>query len=545
MRLALLLLLASVAAPAADLIVINANVITVDPARPAAQAFAVSQGRFTAVGTNAEIRRLATGTTRILDLQGKTITPGFNDTHVHPTARYPESSPYFTPWLGADRVPNLDELVATLKRKAAVTPPGELISGIGYDDIRLGRHPTRADLDRVSTVHPILIRHSSGHVSAANSLTLQSSGISRQTPDPPGGSLDRDAQGEPTGVLRETARNLLKLRGATSDAPFADQVGAYLRGFQDYAARGVTSENVAGAGPEQLRLYQAVRAAGNPVRLGVMIAESHSTNAAGLGLVTGFGDDRLRFTAIKVFHGNSMSGRTCWVSEEYTDRPGYFGIPPARSQADLDALFLRLHAAGWQIATHSNGDREIDMVLTAIERAQAQSPRPNARHRIEHASVMTQPLLDRARKAGVILVFHSYMWEHGNKLAAYGPKRLAMVHPYRSALDQGVLVAGHSDSPISAAHPLLRIQDMVTRQGYDGREYGPNQRVSVDEAIRVWTLDGAYTTFEEDVKGSITPGKLADFVILAADPRRVPVLQIKDIAIEATYVGGRAVFPTP
>jgi predicted amidohydrolase YtcJ len=258
--------------------------------------------------------------------------------------------------------------------------------------------------------------------------------------------------------------------------------------------------------------------------------------------MTGFGDDRLRFTSIKVFHGNSMSGRTCWLSEEYSDRPGYFGIPPARSQQGLDELFLKLHSAGWQIATHSNGDREIDMVLTALERVQEQVPRPNARHRIEHASVMTDALLARAKKAGVILVFHSYMWEHGAKLAAYGPKRLAMVHPYRSAIDLGVLVAAHSDSQVSAADPLLRIQDMVTRQGQDGREYGPNQRISVDEAIRVWTLDGAYTTFEEQAKGSITAGKLADFVVLRADPRRVPVRQIKDIVVEATYVAGQPVF---
>jgi hypothetical protein len=185
------------------------------------------------------------------------------------------------------------------------------------------------------------------------------------------------------------------------------------------------------------------------------------------------------------------------------------------------------------------------MVLTAIERAEARNPRPDARHRIEHASVMNQSLLDRAKKAGVILVFHSYMWEHGDKLASYGEKRLAMIHPYRTAIDMGIHVAGHSDSTVSAADPLLRIQDMVTRKGENGVGYGVNQRVSVEEAIKVWTLDGAYATFEEQNKGSIAAGKLADFAVLRKDPRKVPPDNIKDIVVDATYMGGKNVWQAP
>jgi predicted amidohydrolase YtcJ len=185
------------------------------------------------------------------------------------------------------------------------------------------------------------------------------------------------------------------------------------------------------------------------------------------------------------------------------------------------------------------------MVLTAIERAQARNPRPDARHRIEHASVMTPELLERARKAGVILVFHSYMWEHGDKLASYGEKRLAMIHPYRTAIDMGIHVAGHSDSTVSAADPLLRIQDMVTRKGENGVGYGMNQRVSVEEAIKVWTLDGAYATFEEKDKGSITAGKLADFAVLRKDPRKAPPDNIKDIVVDSTYIGGKIAWQAP
>ena len=537
----LLFLLAASAAGAADAIYVNGTVITVDPSKPYAEAFAVTNGRFSAVGSNAEIRRLATSTTTVVDLKGMTVTPGFNDVHLHPVGVYDENSPYYTPWLGPEKVHNMDELVGALKAKADRTPAGQLVSGSRYQDTKLGRHPNRHDLDKASTTHPILISHSSGHIIVVNTFVLEASGITKETKDPPGGSFDRDPDGMPNGVIREGARRQLTrftAGGGEPRVPFDAEVQGYLRCFRQYAERGITSAGIAGGSPQSLRLYQAVRAAGNPVRTGFMFSEASFSAAQALGLQSGFGDDRLRLTSIKVFHGNSLSGRTCWLSEPYSDQPGYYGIPPARSQEDLDRAFQGMHDAGFQIATHSNGDREIDMVLTAIERAQARNPRPDARHRIEHASVMNQSLLDRAKKAGVILVFHSYMWEHGDKLASYGEKRLAMIHPYRTAIDMAIHVAGHSDSTVSAADPLLRIQDMVTRKGEDGRGYGVNQRVSVEEAIKVWTLDGAYATFEEKIKGSIAPGKLADFVVLRKDPRKVGPDTIKDIVIDSTYVGG-------
>jgi predicted amidohydrolase YtcJ len=541
-RIVWFLLLASVAR-GTDAIYINGNVITVDPSKPYAGAFAVTNGRFSAVGNTAEIRRLATRETRIINLKGMTVTPGFNDVHLHPTGVYDEDSPYYTPWLGPEKVHNIDELIAALKAKAAKTPPGQMVTGTRYQDSKLGRHPNRHDLDQASTEHPIRISHASGHIIVVNTYVLQASGITKDTPDPAGGSFDRDADGTPNGVIRESARRLLTgLNADEPRVPWDDQVQAYLRCFRYYAERGITSAGIAGGSPQSFRLYEAVRDAGSSVRMGFMYSEAHFPALQAVGLKSGFGDDRLRATSIKVFHGNSLSGRTCWLSEPYSDRPGYFGIPPARSQTDLDNAFQAMHDTGFQIATHSNGDREIDMVLAAIERAQARNPRPDARHRIEHASVMNQSLLDRAKKAGVILVFHSYMWEHGDKLASYGEKRLTMMHPYRTAIDMGIHVAGHSDSTVSAADPLLRIQDMVTRKGENGVVYGVNQRVSVEEAIKAWTLDGGYATFEETDKGSITPGKLADFAVLRKDPRKVPPDTIKDIVIDATYIGGKNVW---
>ena len=522
-----------------DAIYINGTVITIDSERPYAEAFAVVNGRFAAVGTTSEIRAMATSSTKIVDLKGMTVTPGFNDVHLHPGGVYDENSPYYTPWLGPEKVTTMDDLIAELKKKADRTPPGQTVSGTRYQDTKLGRHPTRHDLDKVSTVHPVRISHSSGHVSVVNTYALQVSGIDKNTQDPPGGALDREPDGTPNGIMRESATRLLRLGNAAAERmPYGDQVQGYVNCFNQYAERGLTSIGIAGGNAQSFQLYQDVIDAGAKVRMAFMYSEANIPSVEAVGIKTGFGDERLRITSAKVFHGNSMSGRTCWLSEPYSNNPDYYGIPPARSQEDLDKAFQTMHDAGFQIATHSNGDREIDMTLTAIERAQANNPRPDARHRIEHASVMTQALLERAGKAGVILVFHSYMWEHGDKLADYGEKRLAMIHPYRTAIDMGIYVACHSDATVSAADPLLRIQDMVTRKGENGIVYGGNQAVGVEEAIKVWTLDGAFCTFEENIKGSITPGKLADFVILRQDPRQVSPDAIKDIVINGTYIGG-------
>ena len=552
-RLCFFLALIANIAHAADTVVINAKVITVDPAHPSAQSFAFDNGHFTAVGTNAEILKLKTSSTKVIDLKGMTVTPGFNDAHLHPQAIFDENSPYYRVWLGADRVKTMDELVAALKRKAAITPPGKAISGYGYNDVTLGRHPNRHDLDLVSTTQPVMITHGSGHITVVNSYVLNQAGIAKDTQDPPGGAFDRDPDGTPNGVIRESARKLLsrgrESRGVGSDErlaiPHDAELQGYMTCFRQYSARGITSVGIAGGTPTSFLTMQELRDLGNPVRVGFMFYAEHFDKLQDAGIERGFGDDRLRITALKNFQGNSLSGRTAWLSQAYSDRPGYFGIPPARSQEKLDEDFQKWWDAGWQVATHSNGDREIDMVLTAIEHAEAKNPRPNARWRIEHASVMNQALLDRAKKDGVILVFHSYMWEYGNVLQSYGPERLSTMHAYRTAIDMGIHVAGHSDSPISAADPMLRIQDMVTRKSSQGLVVGGNQRVSVDEAIKAWTLDGAYATFEENIKGSITPGKLADFVILAKDPRQVPPDTIKDIDIKATYLGGQRVYTAP
>lgn len=522
----------------------QATFLTQNPAQPTATAMAVSHGRILATGAFAELRRAYPAAVPI-PLSGATVLPGFNDQHLHPRPTFDESSPHYVPWLGPDAAPTLDRLIEILRRKASLTSPGQLVSGLGYQDTVLGRHPTRADLDRVSTRHPVSITHSSGHISAVNSFVLSATQVTRDTPDPDGGALDRDASGEPTGVLRESARRLVgNFSGSGSSLGLADLPPAVLaeglaRTFRLWVASGLTSINVAGISIDQFRAYQLARQLGHPLRVGLMISDWYFPEAQKAGLTSGFGDAFLRLTAIKVFHGNSLSGRTCWLSEPYEGRPDYFGIPPARSQAELDAHIRDIVAAGWQVATHANGDREIDMVLTAYERA---NPRPDSRLRVEHASVMTPALLDRSARQRVILAFHSYMDEHGDKLEEYGPRRLELMHAHREGIRRGIPMVGNSDSPVSSYHPLRRIQDLVLRTGRNGKVYGSSQVLTVEEALALHTRAGAYATFEEKEKGMLAPGMLADFVVLDADPRRVPAAQIANIRIRATVIQGEKVF---
>ena len=532
----------------ADLVVLHGNVVTVDDARPRVEAFAVLGDSFVAVGSTADIEPWVGPATTIIDAAGRTVTPGFIDAHMHPRAIYPESSPLSTVDLRPVSVASMADLVATLGAKATQVPEGQWIQGVRYEDTKLGRHPTRMDLDQASTTHPIYLSHSSGHVGVANSFVLEAAGVTRDTPDPPGGAFDRDDNGAPNGVCREVACG--RLRRAVPATPITkqDEVAGMRRALQQFAADGITTVVDAGGSPEKLRLYQEVVGPGSPVRVVVMVLSRYLETLRAGGISAGFGDDWVKVGPIKGHHGNSLSGRTAWLFEPYdmvnpeTGDRDYYGIPPDQTQSELDALIYSIHDAGFQVGVHSNGDREITMLLEAFEKALARQPRPDHRHRIEHASVATPAILEKAKALGLVLVLHSYVYEHGDKMEAFGADRIRLMHANRLALDMGIPVAGNSDYGVSAAEPLLRLQSMVTRTSAEGKVYGPEQRISPEEAIRVWTMGSAFSVFEEDRKGSIEVGKLADFVVLSADPTEVPVDTIKDIEVLTTVVGGAVVY---
>lgn len=541
----------------ADLVVLNGNVITVDDTRPRAEAFAVHGDKFIAVGSTSEIQRWVGESTTVIDAEGRTITPGFIDAHMHPRPTYPESSPLATVDLRPVAVASMDDLIAALTAKAELVPEGQWIQGVRYEDTKLGRHPTRADLDQASTKHPIYLSHSSGHVGVANSFVLRAARVTRNTSDPPGGAFDREGNGAPNGVCREIACRILRQAVPATPITRQDEVEGLQRTFRMFASNGITTVVDAGGSPEKLGLFREAVGPGSPGRVLVMVLAEYVDELRAAGIGTGFGDEWVKLGPIKGHHGNSLSGRTAWLFEPYdmvnpeTGERDYYGIPPAsrvaatptaQTQSDLDALIFSIHEAGFQVGVHSNGDREISMLLESFEKALARLPRPDHRHRIEHASVVNTAILEKAKELELVLAFHSYVYEHGDKMEEFGADRWGMMHANRSALDMGIPVAGNSDYGVSAAIPLLRIQSMVTRTSAEGKVYGPEQKVSPEQAIRVWTMGSAFSVFEEDIKGSIEAGKLADFVILSADPTVAPVDEIKDIVVNTTVVGGKVVY---
>jgi predicted amidohydrolase YtcJ len=537
------LVLAVLAAPEPpDLIVLNANVLTMDGKHPAAEAFAVRAGKFASVGSNAAIKELAGPKTRVLDVDGKTVVPGFIDAHAHPRPIFDEDSPYYNVEAGPDKVKSIDDLIAAIRRKAEKTPKGTLITGSGYQETKLGRHPTRQDLDKATTDHPVVITHSSGHLSVCNSTALKLAKVTKDTADPEGGKFERDEKGEPTGLLKERAAGIVRSAAPRQEVPEADTLAGYQTCFRRFLANGLTGVHVAGTDPSTAKLMTAARRKDCPVRLYIMLRENHIDRAVELKKAMADGEWGVRYGAIKSFYGNSLSGQTAWLYEPYANQADYVGLPPGRSRANLEELILRIHKAGLQSCIHSNGDREIDIVLDAYEAALKEAPRDNHRHRIEHCSVVNEAILKRIKALHLVIAPHSYVYEHGDKMANFGSERWDWMLPNRSLIDQGTVVAGNSDYPVSAAVPLLRIHDMVNRTSAEGKVYGPKQRCTVEQALRAFTLGSAYAEFAEEHKGSIEPGKLADFVVLDRDPLKVDAKAIKDITVLRSVIAGETVF---
>jgi len=533
----------------ADLILNNGNIITIKQKGDRAQAIAIKDHTILAVGSNEEIRKFLGSNTRVIDLAGRTVIPGFNDVHQHPAPIYPFEAVYST--LELDTVSSMKNLIALLKRKAAIMPKGMLIRGVGYNETKLGGQPIRDSLDKASTDHPILITHVSGHLSAANSYLMRLNGIDQNTKDPAGGAFERyHGTNIPDGICKESAAGFLHRAKniVHPPAPTHDQeMAGYRLYFNKVLASGVTSIGDAWTTPEKVKVYQELVKEEFPVRFNLIIGVDY-LNQVLTGKIPQIQTDYLRISTIKVFHGNSLSGKTCWLYQPYdminpvTGKKDYYGIPPARSQAGLDSLFYKIHHAGWQIACHSNGDREIEMVIKAIEYSEKADPRPDPRHRIEHCSITNQQILNDIKKDGIIPVFHCYMYELGEKMLVYGPERISMLHPTKTAEDMGIVYALHSDAPISPYQAMPRLGSAVTRKTTEGIVIGANQCIDAETGIKAYTYGGAYTSYEENKKGTLQAGRFADLVVLDADPTTVDPDNIRNIKVQMTIVGGKVAF---
>ena len=526
---------------APDLVVLNARIYTVDDAQPRAEAFAVRDGRFVAVGRSSDIKNLVSRGTKVIDGSNTTVTPGFIDTHCHPSG--------VNELYGVDT--NLRSVVlvqAALRRKAQATPPGYWVEGFMFDDTKLEDGPLhRRHLDEATRDHPVVVAHRGGHTSWYNTRAFELAGVTRATPDPDHGRFFRDADGDLNGRVAELARSVFREVGKREELTPEKRRERARNGMRHIStlltATGLTSVHDAGANRERILAYEDARGAGELRHRAYMMVRGADVFAGfkAAGVYTGFGDEWIRVGGVKYAADGSASERTMRMSTPYVGTNDY-GILTMTQEEIFEAV-EDAHRHDFQVGIHANGDVAIDMVLQAYERVLQKWPAPDRRHRIEHCSLVTDDLLRRIKACGAIPTpFWTYVYYHGEKWAEYGADKMESMFAHRSFLDHGIAVPGASDYTPGPFEPLMALQSLVTRRDYKGREWGARQKVSVDEALRIATLHGARASFEEGLKGSITAGKLADFVMLERDPHDVDPLAIKDIGIVRTVVGGRTVY---
>ena len=524
---------------APDLVLLNGKIYTVDDAQPRAEAFAVKNGDFIAVGSNDDIRNLVTRNTEVIDAGGMTVTPGFIDCHCHPQGL----SELYDVFLA--NVTTIGEVKRRLAEKARETPPGQWVEGARYDDTKVvdeasGRYRriNRWDLDEAVPNHPARVSHRGGHIGWYNSKALEMAGITRNTPNPKGGRFERDEKGELTGLVEERAQrafdNIARQPAYTREQRQAGV--AYISKMM--TAAGLTSVHQTGGDADNLIALQDAYAAGEMRFRMYFFPRGVFPLLKEAGVRTGFGDPWLRIGPVKYSTDGSNSGRSMAMSTPYVGTNNY-GIL-TMTQAEVHEAVEEAHRAGWRVAIHANGDVAIEQVLNAYERVQRLWPRTDPRHRIEHCTLVNPSILRRIAAGGWIPTpFWTYCHYHGDKWAEYGEEKTRWMWAHRSFLDYGIKVPGASDYIPGPFEPLMAIQSMVTRKDMKGRVWGANQRISVDEALVVATINGAYASFEEGVKGSITAGKYADFVMLAEDPHDVDPDRIKEIKVARTVVGGK------
>ncbi len=544
----------------ADLCLINGTFYTQDLPRPRAQAAAVRDGRFRAVGSNDQILHRAGPDAEVIDLEGCCVLPGLTDAHFH-----------FYDWaLGTGRLSlaeshSLSNLCQRLVQRADETPSGRWILGRGWNEshwatpLRSGRLPSRIDLDDVAGNHPVIFWRSDMHLAVVNSAALREAGITSETPDPPQGVIDRDLSGQPTGVLRELAINLVS---DVVPPPTEDEtVEALRKGFTVLHRLGLTGIHdfriMGGAdGAPAFRAYQRLRASNAlPLRLWMQLPGESLDDAIALGLRTGFGDDYLRVGHVKLFADGSQGARTAWMLEPYQDT-GSCGMPLTPMEEIIEAVG-RAHESGLSVAVHAIGDRANQELVTVFERVLGReqpstAARPTAPHRIEHLQNIRPEdtvRLGRCRLPGVGGVVASvqpiHVTDDAVMIEQSVGERAHYAYPFRDMLDAGLTLALGSDCPVADPNPLWGIHAAVARQRRDGNPPGgwfPDQRITVAEAVWGFTMGPALATGREAGLGSIKPGKLADLVVLDRDIFAIDPVEIAGTHVVMTVFDGRVAY---
>jgi predicted amidohydrolase YtcJ len=525
----------------ADVIFLGGAIVTSDQLRPEVEALAIRGDRILALGDLEDIVFWKGPKTELVHLDGRALLPGFVGAHTHPVFR--ELTRHAVD-VGPTLHGSLDSILGTLREAAAKGP----VLAFGYDQSLIEGEPELnfENLDAISSDVPIVVVNLSCHIGYANKAAFKLAGINKSTPDPVGGNFERDQNGELTGVANEIP-GLSVLLAAFSDAP-PDFEALTRATLVQYASKGFTTITVTGLGmpfptPEAhiRNLKQAALSEGAPVRVQGYV------NSDMLDQIPGMvgGDDRFKVLGMKLWADGSVQGYTAALAENYSNRDSK-GVANYTQEA-LNEILGRAHRKGLQIAVHANGDRAIEMSLTALEKAQKDFPREDARHRVEHFTVANRTLLKRAKEAGVTPTFldqHVYVWGKVFLDRFLGHHRAHTLDPAGTAERLGMHFSFHDDAPTGEPDPLLMIQIAVTREMREGGILNESERIPIDRAIRALTFDPAWQSFCEDTRGSLAVGKYADLVILSGNPRKVDASKIKDLKVLETWVGGKPVWPT-
>ncbi|HHW26869.1 MAG TPA: amidohydrolase [Firmicutes bacterium] len=509
------------------------------------EALAAYEGRVIYVGDRDAAKDAfpAGVTPEVVDLGGKTVLPGFIDSHMHLM-----SLGLGLRNLSLSDVRSIVELKAIVKAAAESTREGEWILGRGWDQdfMREKRYPNRRDLDEASGDKPVCLTRACGHLVVLNSKALEICGITRDTPDPEGGAIDRDQYGDPTGVLRETAQ---ELAWAHIPEPGPEALLEATKKAMEYLlARGITSVHTNdgyGGYSTVVETYKKAHSENMPLRVYWDLPVSYLDDLVATPLRTGDGDDYFRIGAVKMFADGSLGGRTAALEEPYNDDPSTSGIL-VNSEAALKEWVYRAHCLGMQVAVHAIGDRAARVSLEAISEAQSRLPRSPLRHRIVHAQILSPHLISEMKRLGVVadvqpkFITTDLRWAEDR--VGY---RMRCSYAWKTMLRAGIPLAGGSDSPVEPPDPMWGIYAAVTRKDMDGNPRGgyyPNERISVSDAVHMFTMGAAFAAFEEDVKGTLEPGKLADFVVLSHDPFAISSDRLKDVEVLMTVVGGEIAY---
>jgi predicted amidohydrolase YtcJ len=533
------------AKPAADVIITNAKIWTVDKSHPQAEAVAVLGERIIAVGTSAEVDAWHGPQTKVFDAQGKLLLPGFNDAHVH----FVDGGNHLQEVQLKDAA-SPKEFADKIAQRARITPKGEWVTGGDWDEQKWSpaELPTKELIDAATPDIPVWVNRYDGHESLANSVTLKLANITAASQDPPGGQIIRDAKGNPTGVLRDAAMELVtKVMPAMTHA---HRMRAIKQAMDHAASMGVTSIQDMNPPNDDLKAYSELQEKNQlTVRIYAAPMETDWKDQARIGIRRGFGTSMLRLGAVKGYADGSLGSETAYFFDPYTDDPKSHGLL-SDEMHPVSAMAARLKAAdasGLQLCIHAIGDKAISTVLDIFEQIEKANGKRDRRWRIEHSQHMAAKDFARYARLGVVASVQPYHAIDDGRWAEkrIGPDRIKRTYAFRTFMDNGVRLAFGTDWSVAPLSPMWSIYAATTRATLDNKNpdgWIPEQKLKVAEAVEAYTMGSAYAEFQEKDKGSITLGKLADFVVLSDDIFKIPLASIKNVKVEATFLGGKLVY---